>query len=210
MKLPSRTTVGKVLGGVVILALLYLYYVVPVPTTRVRTQASSSTTPSATVPPTTSTTTSTPTVTATPSVDRYGAIIGRSVAIVQAYYLLYPSDTAASRQARITAKVSASVMTTPDFSVGSVSCQDQVRIQKSLTEHATVTPASVQVELILKDPYHVSLRIPGKVNQYLPSGQLYAGNSSCPSSWPFAATFQWQQKQGVWSLVHFGNPGLSP
>jgi hypothetical protein len=215
MKLPKRKTFGRALGGVLIALLAYLYYLVPVPAQHETVASTTDTTVSGGVAPDTEATggvsTSPATPTPTTSVDPYASIKRQATDIVQAYYLLEPHDTAKVRQARITALVPASVMSKPDFGVGKTACQDQARIQKQLTERATVTPASVSVQPINSNKSNLWMLVPGKVAQYLPDGKPYDGTTACPSSHAFTATFQWQQKQGGgWQLVHFGNPGAGP
>lgn len=151
---------------------------------------------------------STPTPTTTVAAnDPYAAITQRANRIVEAYYLLKPDDTEATRRARITAVVSASVMSTPDFSVGSISCQDQARLKHHLTEKAVLQPSSVQP---IGDGVTYVMNVPGTVVQYATDGSAFAGSATCPAAWPFTATFQWRKNGNSWQLVNFGNPVEQP
>jgi hypothetical protein len=130
--------------------------------------------------------------------------------IVQQYYLLFPTDTTAQRQARIAAAVDTGKMSNADFTVGANSCWDQARILYLLTEKAEVYDNSISIEPLEATGAHIIVSVPGTLKQYEKTGEDFAGTEACPSYQSFVAVLEWQFVKGKWTLVHFSNPERSP
>ena len=117
-----------------------------------------------------------------------GDIKQQSLKVLDAYYLLFPGDTAVQRQKRINAVIDTKKMTFPDTTVGQNSCWDQNRILYNLTERIRVAPDAISVEALDEDGAPMQyVTIPGAVVQHNKDGSDFKGSADCPGTRTFVS-----------------------
>ncbi len=153
-----------------------------------------------------------PVVVSTPSLSKVDeaarqVISSRTQELTEAYYLLLPSDTLATRQQRMhDLGLSEDQIARLKLNVGQTSCGDQARLDptRPLTEKATVESHAIDVQLVQGSPEQLYVVAQVTVAQYMGDGSRYEGTAQCQSMLPGASFTMWEQVNGQWHMTAFG------
>lgn len=168
-----------------------------------------STNNTATPSPTSTENTSSPSPSSTPDED---GLVARSTHLIEQYFLLEPTDTPQTRQARLELlRVPEDVIAGLDLTTGTLSCSDQTRLN---TAHPLVQRAVVVEGGIERTEYQdtsgntiVYLAVPIQLSLYRADNTVYTDDSSCVTSSLWAVGLTWiQATDDTWQLTSLVSP----
>lgn len=125
-----------------------------------------------------------------------------AIRFMEAYYLILPKDTVATRRRRIAPYVPAQGLRQLDLGLGAGTAANRARIKEQLTQKGKVKTSTIIVRLVTDQKNTVAAAVPVTVSVTYPNGKVV-------NRFTIQTDSRWTYRKGQWLLASFDEGGDS-